>query len=93
MVFFEDDDSAKELNPVPPEMRACHITVLGDYTAEGHIPIETLESLLAERPDIDGLVLPGMPSGSPGMPGMQTEDFIIHSITDGIVSKYLTLGK
>ena len=37
------------------------------YVIEGHVPIAEIERLLAERPDIIGLAVPGMPVGSPGM--------------------------
>jgi len=37
------------------------------YFIEGHIPIEAIEKLLTEKPEIDGIALPEMPSGSPGM--------------------------
>lgn len=42
------------------------------YAIEGHVPIEAIERLLAERPDILGLALPGMPADSPGMGGDKT---------------------
>ncbi|MFU0504684.1 DUF411 domain-containing protein [Pseudaminobacter sp. NGMCC 1.201702] len=28
---------------------------------KGHVPLEAIEKLLAERPDISGLAAPGMP--------------------------------
>ena len=34
---------------------------------EGHVPVTEIRRLLAERPDIIGLAVPGMPVGSPGM--------------------------
>ncbi len=79
--------------PVPPGMESCHITVLDGYSAEGHIPVEAIEKLLMENPDIDGLVMPGMPPGSPGMPGPQVEDFVIYAVKDGKTSKFMTIGK
>ena len=39
--------------------------------------------LLAEKPKIKGIALPGMSSGSPGMPGPKTGRFIIYTISDG----------
>ncbi len=92
-MYFEDDDSAREMYPVPPGMESCHIIVMEDYTTEGHILIEAIETLLAEKPDIDGLVMPGMPAGSPGMPGPQTEDFVIYAIKDGKISEFMTIAK
>jgi hypothetical protein len=37
---------------------------------------------LSERPDIDGIALPGMPAGSPGMGGVQEGPFEVLAITD-----------
>ena len=34
---------------------------------EGHVPAADIRRLLSEKPPIRGLVLPGMPVGSPGM--------------------------
>lgn len=52
---------------VPMEYSSCHTTIVGGYFVEGHVPLEAVERLLAEKPDIDGIALPGMPAGSPGM--------------------------
>ncbi len=40
-------------------------------------------SVLAERPAIKGISLPGMPAGSPGMDGEKTGPFTIYEIGDG----------
>ncbi|MEE8414533.1 MAG: DUF411 domain-containing protein [Dehalococcoidales bacterium] len=93
VVYIEDDNSTREMYTVPPGMESCHITVLDDYYLEGHIPVEAIEKLLEENPDIDGLVMPGMPSGSHGMPGPQTEDFVIYAIKDGQSSEFMTIRK
>ena len=52
---------------VPEEMWACHTATVGGYVVEGHVPFEAVEKLLAERPDVVGIAVPGMPMGSPGM--------------------------
>ncbi len=62
---------------VPRELQSCHTTVIGDYAVEGHMPIEAFEKLFEEDIDWDGIALPGMPSGSPGMGGSKTEEFEI----------------
>lgn len=43
------------------------------YAIEGHIPAVAIKKLLAERPEIKGLAVPGMPAGSPGMPSPTPE--------------------
>jgi len=52
---------------VPPRLAACHTAVVDGYVVEGHVPAADLRRLLAERPDVAGLAVPGMPMGSPGM--------------------------
>ena len=59
----------KKKHNIPLEMQSCHTTILGKYFIEGHVPIEAINKLLKEQPDIDGIALPGMPIGTPGMPG------------------------
>lgn len=48
-------------------MYSCHTSEIDGYVIEGHVPVEDIRRLLAERPEARGLVLPGMPIGSPGM--------------------------
>lgn len=54
---------------VPDEVASCHTAVLEGYAIEGHVPIEAIRRLTADRPDAAGLALPGMPADSPGMGG------------------------
>lgn len=56
---------------VSEEMASCHTAVLEEdgrkYVIEGHVPLEALEKLRLERPEIRGVAVPGMPMGSLGM--------------------------
>ena len=52
---------------VPPELQSCHTAIVDGYVVEGHVPVAEIERLRAEKPDIIGLAVPGMPVGSPGM--------------------------
>lgn len=52
---------------IPYGKGSCHTARIGDYFVEGHVPAGDIQRLLAERPQARGLVLPGMPLGSPGM--------------------------
>lgn len=83
------DNSIREKFPVPPEMTSCHIIFVDGYFVEGHVPVEAIFKLLKERPALDGIVLPGMPAGSPGMDGEQTEPFFIYGVTAGKTSQFL----
>jgi hypothetical protein len=59
--------SVKNRYQVPPQIQSCHTAIVDGYVIEGHVPVEDVERLLDERPDIAGLAVPGMPLGSPGM--------------------------
>ena len=52
---------------VPANAASCHTARIGGYVIEGHVPVDDIRRLLAERPDALGLAAPGMPMGSPGM--------------------------
>lgn len=54
---------------VPKQLGACHTAKIDGYIVEGHVPVADILRLLEERPDALGLVVPGMPMGSPGMEG------------------------
>jgi hypothetical protein len=49
------------------QAQSCHTAIVDGYVIEGHVPAAEVERLLAERPDVLGLAVPGMPAGSPGM--------------------------
>jgi len=87
----ENMDAIKEKHNIPLDMQSCHTTVIGDYFVEGHIPVEAINKLLAEKPDVDGTALPGMPAGSPGMGGKKLEEFVIYSLKNGVSSVFMTL--
>src|SRR6266705_267595 len=65
---------------IPAELQGCHTAFIGDYVVDGHVPVEAINKLLAERPAIKGITLPGMPMGSPGMVGEKVETFTIHAL-------------
>jgi hypothetical protein len=81
----------KKKHNIPLEMQSCHTTILGKYFIEGHVPIEAINKLLKEQPDIDGIALPGMPIGTPGMPGVKEEPYIIYQLIDGKSSVFMTI--
>jgi hypothetical protein len=68
---------------VPEKLEGCHIMIIDGYIVEGHVPAAPIRKLLAERPKIKGISLPGMPDGSPGMTGRKSEPFTIYEISDG----------
>jgi hypothetical protein len=62
-----DLQAVKVRYEVPVELQSCHTAIVDGYIIEGHVPAAEIKKLLAERPDIAGLAVPGMPVGSPGM--------------------------
>ncbi|HRD74379.1 MAG: DUF411 domain-containing protein [Candidatus Accumulibacter sp.] len=66
---------------IPDEFQGCHLSFIDGYVVSGHVPIDTVEKLLTERPDIAGVTLPGMPLGSPGMSGVKEAPFEMLEIT------------
>ena len=57
----------KTSNQVPAELQSCHTAIVDGYVLEGHVPVDEIERLVTEKPNIIGLAVPGMPVGPPGM--------------------------
>ena len=57
----------KDALGIPSNKRSCHTAVIGGYVVEGHVPAADIVRMVKSRQSIKGLVLPGMPSGAPGM--------------------------
>src|SRR5258707_10416872 len=68
---------------IPTELHPCHLSLVGGYVVGGHVPINVVNRLLAEKPRITGIPLPGIPLGSPGMNGEKTAPFKIYEIAKG----------
>ena len=83
--------SIKKKYNIPLEMQSCHTTIMGKYFIEGHVPLQAVNKLLKEQPDIDGIALPGMPIGTPGMPGEKEEPYVIYQLIDGKYSVFMTI--
>ena len=66
-VDVADVSAAKEAAGVPEALWSCHTAEIDGYVIEGHVPFAVIDRLLAERPDVAGLAVLGMPMGSPGM--------------------------
>ncbi len=95
--FKVEERKTDDLNPikesvgVPVGKGSCHTAQVGDYFVEGHVPASDIKRLLQERPDAKGLVLPGMPLGSPGMetPDGRTQPYTVELVSrDGSLSAF-----
>lgn len=85
----EELSAVKNEFGVPRDLWSCHTVQLDEYIIEGHIPVKEIQGLLADEPDIEGIALPGMPSGSPGMGGEKSKTWTIYSIqSNGTVDLY-----
>ena len=60
-------NAVKRTAGVPQKLHSCHTAFVNGYVVEGHVPAADLQRLLAEKPKVAGLAVPGMPAGSPGM--------------------------
>jgi hypothetical protein len=60
---------------VPTGLTACHTAMVNGYLIEGHVPAADIDRLLAQKPKIAGLAVPGMPAGSPGMEGASAQRY------------------
>jgi hypothetical protein len=77
-------EAVKSEQAIPQPLRSCHTGVVGGYVIEGHVPAQDVARLLAERPDLRGLAVPGMPAGSPGMdvPGRENDPFEVFAFRE-----------
>jgi hypothetical protein len=87
----DDLDAVRADAGVPEDAAGCHTTMIGDYVVDGHVPVEAVDRLMQERPAIDGIALPGMPAGSPGMSGDKAGAFEIVSFKDGTVRPFMSV--
>jgi hypothetical protein len=60
---------------VPTGLTACHTAMVNGYLIEGHVPAADIDRLLAQKPKVAGLAVPGMPAGSPGMEGASAQRY------------------
>jgi hypothetical protein len=87
-----DLDTMSRAAGVPDALEGCHLSFIDGYAVGGHVPLEAVRKLLAERPPLKAITLPGMPPGSPGMFGTKQEPFTIHAIAkDGSTSVYMKI--
>ena len=75
-INHDNVDEIKTLHGLTdPGLKSCHTALIDGYVIEGHVPVNDIDRLLAERPDIVGLTAPGMPLMSPGMGSTTPRDY------------------
>jgi hypothetical protein len=85
-----DLNAVRKQYGVPEALAGCHTILAGAYVIEGHVPAAAIKKLLAERPAIRGISLPGMPAGSPGMGGEKEGPLVVSVIQDGMPKVFWT---
>jgi hypothetical protein len=78
-------DAVKDDLGIPRHVRSCHTAQVAGYLIEGHVPAADIRRLLAERPKVAGLAVPGMPPRTPGMaePGDKVGGFEVVAFQSG----------
>ena len=76
---------------IPRDLWSCHTLIINGYFVEGHVPIKAIRKLINEQPDIDGISLPGMPLGSPGMGGVKQGEFTIFALSGEDVQVFMKI--
>jgi hypothetical protein len=73
---------------VPSALHSCHTATVDGFTVEGHVPAADVKRMLQERPPVVGIGVGGMPTGSPGMPGIP-EPYAVEAFSgDGATAVY-----
>jgi hypothetical protein len=75
----QDLAQVRRQNGVSPRLGSCHTARVGDYVIEGHVPAQDIKRLLAQKPAVAGLAVPGMPAGSPGMEGARKDPYNVYT--------------
>lgn len=76
---------------IPHGLGSCHSLEMGGYVIEGHVPGVALDRLFDERPGVSGIALPGMPAGTPGMPGERQQALTVHQFGNDQTAVFMTV--
>ncbi len=85
----EDPGAIRAKFGIGEQYGSCHTGVVKGYAIEGHVPAQSIKKLLKEKPKANGLAVPGMPMGSPGMEGHRKDAYDVLLIgKDGKASTF-----
>ena len=91
---MNDLSALKKEHGITPRYSSCHTALVDGYVVEGHVPADVIFRLLKERPDVEGITVPGMPAGSPGMEtGVIQKYQVLTFDADGNTEVYATRGE
>lgn len=90
VTLVDDPDFARRSVEVgvPEQGLGCHLAEVDGYYVSGLVPVEIIERLVSERPDIVGVTLPGMPSNAPGMASEKSGTLRIYAFAKDGVALY-----
>lgn len=74
-VDYETLHEARTRAGVPRDLGSCHTAMADGYAIEGHVPAGVVRRMLEQRPEVAGISVPGMPTGSPGMEGPNPQPY------------------
>lgn len=72
-----DMNPIKKRYHVTEALISCHTALVGGYVIEGHVPADLIRKVLAEKPKLVGLTVPGMIVGTPGMEGSPRQRYAV----------------
>lgn len=88
----DDIESVKRERGVPGALDSCHTVDIDEFVVEGHMPVAVITTALDQDLDVAGIALPGMPRGSPGMPGEKNREWTVYAFDrDGAYDRFRTL--
>lgn len=78
---------------IPNQLASCHTAVVDDrFLVEGHVPADLVQRMIDAGGDTMGLLVPGMPAGSPGMESPNPVSYDVIAVGhDGRTSVYETV--
>ena len=91
VVVQKDMFKIKDKYGIPQDKQSCHTMTYKNYFIEGHAPIEAVNKLVSEKPEIDGIGMPGMPAGSLGMGGVKKAPFQVYQAKNKDFSNFMEI--
>ena len=88
----EDISVIKDQYQFPNNWRSCHSAQIVNFTIERPVPIESINKLFGEKPNINGIALPSMPLGSLRME-MHSHDSHSHDYENYKLVSFSKTGK
>jgi len=78
---------------IPEELWSCHTILINGKIIEGHVPFDIILQFLQspESQSYQGIAIPGMPQGLPGMPG-KLESYTVYLFNETKIIEWVSYG-